>query len=160
MAKTPDTKTPKRTPATGAPRKTAVARPVAPKPAAAPKVPSAAPAMAPAKPVLRAVGAPLTAPSGDDVPTLRKKELFDRVVKVSGVKKKDAKAVVEATLKVLGDALTAGEELILPPLGKAKINRQKDLGNGEMMVIKLRRRNADGGDNGPDDKDTLADDDD
>jgi DNA-binding protein HU-alpha len=39
----------------------------------------------------------------------------------------------------MGDALTAGEELILPPFGKAKVNRQKDLSSGEMLIVKLRR---------------------
>ncbi|MCC0064252.1 MAG: HU family DNA-binding protein [Defluviimonas sp.] len=76
-------------------------------------------------------------PEGPTV--LKKKELVERVVAASGVKKKDAKSVVEATLRVLGDALAAGEDLVLPPFGKAKVNRQKDLGSGEMLVIKLRR---------------------
>jgi DNA-binding protein HU-alpha len=83
---------------------------------------------------------------------LRKKELFERVVEVTGAKKKDVKPIVEATLKALGDALSAGDQLVLPPLGKAKVNQQKDLGSAEMLVIRLRRQDekpaeatADGG---------------
>lgn len=72
--------------------------------------------------------------------TLRKKQFIERVVAESGMKKKDVKPVVEAALKVLGEALTRGEELILPPLGKARVNRQKDLGSGEILIVKLRRR--------------------
>ncbi|MGB3313545.1 MAG: HU family DNA-binding protein [Albidovulum sp.] len=79
--------------------------------------------------------------TGDiDKTVLRKKELFERVVDATGAKKKDVKPIVEATLKALGDALSAGEDLVLPPLGKAKVNRQKDLGSAEMLVIRLRRQ--------------------
>ena len=92
-------------------------------------------------------------------PMLKKKELIDRVVEATGAKRKDAKSVVEATLKVLGDALSAGEGLALPPLGKAKINRQKDLASGEMLIIKLRRGGP--GESAPSDVDeALAKDDD
>lgn len=76
---------------------------------------------------------------------LRKKELFERVVEATGAKKKDVKPIVEATLKALGDALSSGDELVLPPLGKAKVNRQKDLGSAEMLVIRLRRAEPGGG---------------
>lgn len=73
-------------------------------------------------------------------PVLRKKELFERVSKTSGEKKKVVKEIVEATLKVLGEALAAGEELVLPPFGKARVNRQKDLGSAEMLTIRLKRQ--------------------
>lgn len=76
------------------------------------------------------------------VQVLKRKELIARVTEQSGAKKKDVRAVVEATLKVLGDALAAGETLALPPFGKAKVNRQKDLGEGEMLTVKLRRGGA------------------
>lgn len=80
-------------------------------------------------------------------PVLRKKELFERVVTLSGAKKRDVKAIVEATLQVLGDSLAAGKSLALPPFGRAKVNRQKDLASGEMMMVRLRRtaENAEGG---------------
>lgn len=71
--------------------------------------------------------------------SLRKKDLLDRVGAKSKAKKKDIKDVVEATLLVLGEALAAGEELNLPPLGKAKVNRQKGVAGGDMYIIKLRR---------------------
>ncbi|MEZ5730816.1 MAG: HU family DNA-binding protein [Paracoccaceae bacterium] len=116
---------------------------------------SAAPAKAAAttkKPALKAVATPAPKPVQPAKPelqaaglqaVLRKKGLIERVVKVSGAKKKDVKGIVEATLQVLGDALAAGESLALPPLGRAKVNRQKDLATGEMMVVKLRRSSED-----------------
>jgi nucleoid DNA-binding protein len=83
--------------------------------------------------------------TGTDVPvaakavTLRKKELIERVAAVSGVKKQDTRAIIDAVLAVLGDALAAGETLALPPLGKARVNRHKDVDGGEMLTVKLRR---------------------
>ena len=74
--------------------------------------------------------------------TLRKKELVERVVAASGAKKKAVREIVEATLKVLGDALAADESLALPPFGKARVNKHKGLASGEMLVVKLRRAGA------------------
>jgi len=71
--------------------------------------------------------------------TLRKKDLVERVCDQSGLKKKEVKPVVEATLKVLGDALQAGSALAIPPLGKARVNKQTGSTGDEVLVVKLRR---------------------
>jgi nucleoid DNA-binding protein len=78
-------------------------------------------------------------PAATKVATLRKKELIERVAAVSGVKKQDTRAIIDAVLSVLGDALAAGETLALPPLGKARVNRHKDVDGGEILTVKLRR---------------------
>jgi DNA-binding protein HU-alpha len=85
--------------------------------------------------------APEPAPAAEQAaaPTLRLKDLVDRVVERSGAKKKDAKPVVEATLAVLGEALGKGEGLNLPALGRARVNRQKETEGGGTMVVKFRR---------------------
>lgn len=57
-------------------------------------------------------------------PELRKKELIDKVVKRSGIKKRDAKPVIESMLAVLGEALADSRELNLPDLGKVKVRRE------------------------------------
>lgn len=82
------------------------------------------------------VDAPQPVVSG---PMMRKKELVDAVVTKSGMKKKDVKPVVEAMLSVLGSALQDGRELNLQPLGKVKINREKKLPSGKMMIAKIRQ---------------------
>ena len=87
---------------------------------------------------------------------LKKQALVDRVVTASGAKKKDVKQILDAALAVLGDALSAGEELNLPPLGKAKVNRQKVEGGSEVLIIKLRRGRGTGADTGA--KEGLAED--
>ena len=92
----------------------------------------------------------LVVPPREPLLTLRKKELVERVCEHSGLKKKDVKPVVEATLKVLGDALQAGNALAIPPLGKARVNKQRGTTGDEVLVVKLRRppqaRPADAGD--------------
>lgn len=75
----------------------------------------------------------------DGAPVLHKKDFLERVLATSGAKKKDAQTVVEATLKVLGEALSKGESLALPPFGKARVSRQIDKNGSDMLVIKLRR---------------------
>lgn len=121
------------------------------KPAAAPKSAAKAPAAkaAAAKPAAAAAKPARARPAkagqrksqggAADRPVLKLKELVDRVVERAGAKKKDAKPVVEAMLAILGDALAAGESLILPPLGRVRVNRTKEAANGAMLTIKLKR---------------------
>lgn len=78
--------------------------------------------------------------TGETNNMLRKRELVDAVVRSSGVKKKDAKPVVEAALAELGKALAEGRELALPPLGRVKINREKQLEDGRVLILKLRQK--------------------
>ncbi|WP_245540878.1 HU family DNA-binding protein [Octadecabacter antarcticus] len=73
---------------------------------------------------------------------IKKPEFIDRVMAETGLKKKDVKPVVEAMLAVLGRALIAGEELIVPPLGKVMINRSKQVANATIINIKLRHPNG------------------
>lgn len=72
-------------------------------------------------------------------PDLRKKELIQQVVERSGIKKKDAKPVVEAMLAILGETIADGRELNLAPLGKLRINRVKQASNGRVIICKLRQ---------------------
>ncbi|MFC2969142.1 HU family DNA-binding protein [Acidimangrovimonas pyrenivorans] len=78
-------------------------------------------------------------PSGQEAKPLHRKELFGRVMAMSGAKKKDVKPIAEAVLTVLGAALEAGEELNLPPLGKVRIARRNANGAAEVLTLKLRR---------------------
>jgi DNA-binding protein HU-alpha len=71
---------------------------------------------------------------------LRKKELIDLVVERSGVKKRDAKPAIEAALAILGEAIGAGRELNLQPLGKLKVTRIKE-GEG-IKVVNTRLRQS------------------
>lgn len=115
-----------KTPAPKAPApKTFAPKAAAPK-AAAPKAPVAKPRARPAakaKPApeaqVAAAASALVSAVGETI-ALRKKDLVDRVVAASGAKKKQVKDIVAHTLKVLGDAISKGEQLHLPPFRPAK----------------------------------------
>ena len=72
-------------------------------------------------------------------PMMRKPELINAVVARSGMKKKDVKPIVEATLAVLGAALQDSRELNLEPLGKIKVNREKKKPSGKVMIARIRQ---------------------
>ncbi len=80
-----------------------------------------------------------TAASEGDGASLKKKDLIDRVVAASGVKKKDAKPVVEAMLAEMGEALARGEGLQLLPFGNVRVVKSKDLASGAVVTVKVRR---------------------
>lgn len=130
------------------------------------------PVPAPEKASIPAVASPSVAPSAETPaaepklvtsatpvvtgPEMKKKDLIEKVVKRSGVKKKDAKLVVEAMLAVLGEALVEGRELVLQPMGRLKTTRVKESGNGRILICRLRQ----GGGEGKGGKEALAEDDD
>ena len=96
--------------------------------------------------------------------TLRKKDFVDRAAEKSGVRKSDARNAIDAALTVLSDALAAGDEVVLPPLGKLRVLREKDNGKARIMTLRLQiipETDPDSGtDSGADsgaDKDALAD---
>lgn len=72
------------------------------------------------------------------------KDLVERVAAASGQKPKDVRDVVAATLAELGKAIELGEALNLPPLGKIKLVRSRDLAVGASLTLKLRRGGAAG----------------
>ncbi len=164
--------TTKSAPTKGAPTKTSAAKaaPAAsPKPAPPRGIPAPSiKAAAVIVPTMSVVSGPLNsddAPSATAAPgdgggsvMLKKQELVERIVKASGAKKKDVKLIIEAALGVLGDALSAGKELNLPPLGKMKVNRQREEGNAEILILKLRRGGGQGGGGNGVAKDDDADD--
>jgi len=130
--------TPKPTPARKKGAKadaTAVSTPKTTQPAPISAVHGMAPAAA-ATPAPKVVNKPRKVITG---PELKKKELLNWVVERSGIKKKDAKPVVEAMLAILGEALADNRELNLQPFGKLKVHREKNLSNGRLMIAKVRQ---------------------
>ncbi|MEJ6398651.1 HU family DNA-binding protein [Yoonia sp. 208BN28-4] len=70
---------------------------------------------------------------------IKKQDFFERILKRGDMKKNQIKPGVEAALEVISDALLAGEELHLPPLGKLKVQNVKDVGGGaKALTLKLR----------------------
>ena len=78
----------------------------------------------------------ISVPQGE---MLKKAEFIDRAVERGDVKKRDAKPAIEAALAVLSEALMAGEELNLPPMGNMRVVKSKDIGDGaRVLTLKLR----------------------
>ncbi len=107
-------------------------KPKSPLPAQSVHKPSSA-----AKPLPETAGAAPRIASVRD--TLKKKDLIDKVTAATGAKKTTVREIVDATLSVLGDALSKGTMLNLPPFGKAKVSRPTDAASGKAMTVKLRR---------------------
>lgn len=92
------------------------------------------------KPATRAAVAAAAAPAEPANLALKKRELINTVSERSGIKKKDARPVVEAMLEVLGESLAEGRELNLLPFGKAKVRKSKMTGNGRMFIMRIRQK--------------------
>ncbi|WP_298262139.1 HU family DNA-binding protein [uncultured Litoreibacter sp.] len=73
-----------------------------------------------------------------DAPELTKKEMVERMVSNTGMKKGEARRALEASMEALGQALREGYNLSLAPLGKIKIARTKDTPNGKMVVLRTK----------------------
>lgn len=78
--------------------------------------------------------------SNSAIDKLVKKDLIDRVIARSGVKPRHARQVTDALLVELGAMLEEAETLQLQPLGNLKVQRRKDLDDGEIIITKLRRK--------------------
>ena len=77
---------------------------------------------------------------GNGANAVRRKEMVERIVASSGLKPNAVKSVLDAVLAELGNALSAGEALNLHPLGKVTVNRQKNMGDREILICKIRRK--------------------
>jgi nucleoid DNA-binding protein len=100
-------------------------------------VPTAVPVASPAKPKITP-----TVNVTDDGP-IKKGPLLDQVVERSGVKRSDAKLVAEALFAVMAENLINEDDMQLPPLGKLKVVKSKDVGKGaKAITLKLRTPNT------------------
>lgn len=74
--------------------------------------------------------------------TLEKKALIEKVVAASGVRRRDAIKVVEATLEAIGEALDGGSKAKVSPLGQMRVIKSKAGGKALTHTLKLRRKSA------------------
>lgn len=144
----PKTTPPKTTTGKSAVRKTSTAKTPLPKVTSTAGVSRSTPETAktdPVPPVALAAGqepSPVVVKAAQPVvkmPALNKKELIEEVVLRSGIKKKDAKPVVESLLKILGETVASGRDLNLKPFGKLHLNRSEERSNGTVHICRLRQ---------------------
>ncbi len=81
--------------------------------------------------------APATVPAPAPYKT---RDLVDRVAKVSGMKRRAAKPLVETVLAELGAVLGEGRPMALRPLGKITVARTREAGGGQVLVCRIRQR--------------------
>ncbi len=96
------------------------------------------------KPALKAV----TAPKSDSKPkakieALKRRTLLEAVAMRVGVKRTDAREVMDAVLVEMAEALDQGRDLILPPFGKVMLRKDKDGQDGRPMVARIKLIEAD-----------------
>ncbi|HIC65036.1 MAG: HU family DNA-binding protein [Paracoccus sp. (in: a-proteobacteria)] len=73
---------------------------------------------------------------------VQKKDFVERVLAATGAKRSEARPIIDATLAQLGEALSAGQTLAVPPLGRGRVNLEKDLRGGDVITLRLRRKPA------------------
>ena len=89
-----------------------------------------------AAPQTKIVNPAVSVPQGE---MIKKPEFLDRAVERTDVKKREAKPAIEAALAVPAVSLVNGEELNLPPMGKLRVVKSNDVGEGA-KVLKLKLR--------------------
>lgn len=89
-----------------------------------------------AAPQTKIVNPAVSVPQGE---MIKKPEFLDRAVERTDVKKREAKPAIEAALAVPAVSLINGEELNLPPMGKLRVVKSNDVGEGA-KVLKLKLR--------------------
>jgi hypothetical protein len=89
-----------------------------------------------AAPQTKIVNPAVSVPQGE---MIKKPEFLDSAVERTNVKKREAKPAIEAALAVPAVSLINGEELNLPPMGKLRVVKSNDVGEGA-KVLKLKLR--------------------
>ena len=89
-----------------------------------------------AAPQTKIVNPAVSVPQGE---MIKKLEFLDSAVERTNVKKREAKPAIEAALAVPAVSLINSEELNLPPMGKLRVVKSKDVGEGaKVLTLKLR----------------------
>ena len=119
-------------------KSTAARKPATP---ATPKTPpttkAAAPKSAPPKPPVTPI--PPERPSPVVTERARRGDLLDAMDDRSPMRRADLKVVMEMMLEEMGKLLDAGDELVLPPLGKMTVKKRVERSGGDMLTVKLKR---------------------
>ncbi|MEM8774855.1 MAG: HU family DNA-binding protein [Pseudomonadota bacterium] len=77
------------------------------------------------------------------VTELRKRELMHLVSEKTGLQRNKVRPAVEAAIEVLGEAILAGRQVNIPPLGKIKPKRTREFADTKITVAKIRQNKPD-----------------
>lgn len=70
---------------------------------------------------------------------VKKKDLVDSIVTRSGIKKPDVRATLDATLAIIAERLMAGDELVLPPLGRVRLLKERQTPKARIATLRLQQ---------------------
>lgn len=125
------------------------AAPSAPSASSAPKAPAKAGSRAktaPKAPKAPAAAeiAPVTPPAlATPVPDrARRGDLLDALADQSALKRSDLKQAMELVLSEIGKLMDAGDEVVLPPLGKLTVKKRVAKDGGDVLTVKIKRMAA------------------
>lgn len=70
---------------------------------------------------------------------VKKPEFLERALARTDIKRRDGKPAMEAALAELAAILLDGNEVNVPPMGKIKVVKSKDVGDGaKVLTLKMR----------------------
>lgn len=85
----------------------------------------------------------------------KRRDLVQLVSERAGVKKSDARDLMDVILDEIAKALHEGKDLHLPPIGKISIKRRAEQANGDVLTAKIKLKPR--GDAGADDASEQTD---
>lgn len=119
-------------PATATRRKTSTK--AVPPASKAPKTPAAPAAATKAKGAATMAKAPSAQPDRG-----RRRDLLNAIASRSDLPRDDLKDAMDLILEEMGKMLDAGEQVVLPPLGKLNVKKRVERGAATVLTVKLRR---------------------
>jgi len=85
-----------------------------------------------------APGAEMPTETGVQAPVMSKKGLIAGVAEMTGLRKRDARAAIEAALELINRTLAASGEISAMPLGKIRVVRRKEGPNGTIFICRAK----------------------
>lgn len=73
----------------------------------------------------------------EDDGKIRKKQIYDHVTVATGLRKREVRESVDATLAYFHQMLSEGHDLQIPPLGKVRVI-ERDKGENAKLIYKLQ----------------------
>ena len=80
-------------------------------------------------------------PAKEDDGKIRKKDIYDHVTVATGLRKREVRESVDATLAYFHKVLSEGHDLQIPPLGKIRVIERGE-GENAKMIYKVQLQKA------------------
>lgn len=95
-------------------------------------------------PAAKVAPAPESAAPEEADNLFKRSDLLAAVAARSDLPKSQLRDVIELVLEEMGQALSSGQDLAVPPLGRIKQQRRKEMDGAEVLGLRLRRKTDQG----------------